>query len=159
VGEVTYLPGRQEFDGLKTEQVKRLKDLELEDSRLRTAVSDLTLDNSFCRRLLGKTVSPASSRRSMWSTFCPTSSSAGRSAHIRSKNGPEFVTKAVQEWIAVVGANQFRLPQLLILRYRFGCRLREGLQASEQQIASSLLPMAKQIGPSFDMHGVMADLT
>ena len=30
--------------GLKSEQVKRLKDLELENSRLRKAVSDLTLD-------------------------------------------------------------------------------------------------------------------
>ena len=30
--------------GLKTEQVKRLKDLELENSRLRKAVSDLTLN-------------------------------------------------------------------------------------------------------------------
>jgi hypothetical protein len=29
---------------LKSEQVKRLKDLELENSRLRKAVSDLTLD-------------------------------------------------------------------------------------------------------------------
>jgi len=38
------LPLRQEFGGLKTEQVKRLKDLELENSRLRKAVSDLTLD-------------------------------------------------------------------------------------------------------------------
>jgi hypothetical protein len=36
--------GNQEFGGLKTEQVKRLKDLELENSRLRKAVSDLTLD-------------------------------------------------------------------------------------------------------------------
>jgi cell shape-determining protein MreC len=32
------------FVGLKTEQVKRLKDLELENSQLRKAVSDLTLD-------------------------------------------------------------------------------------------------------------------
>ena len=38
------LPLRQEFGGLKTEQVKRPKDLELENSRLRKAVSDLTLD-------------------------------------------------------------------------------------------------------------------
>jgi putative transposase len=29
----------------------------------------------------------------------------GVSAHIRSDNGPEFVAKAVQEWIAVAGAN------------------------------------------------------
>jgi putative transposase len=41
---VTYYRWRQEFGGLKTEQVKRLKDLELENSRLRKAVSDLTLD-------------------------------------------------------------------------------------------------------------------
>ena len=31
---------RQEFGGLKTEQIKRLKDLELENSRLRKAVSE-----------------------------------------------------------------------------------------------------------------------
>ena len=42
VSEVTYYWWRQEFGGLKTEQVKRLKDLELENSRLRKA--HLTLD-------------------------------------------------------------------------------------------------------------------
>jgi hypothetical protein len=40
VSEVTYYRWRQEFGGLKTEQMKRLKDLELENSRLRKAVSD-----------------------------------------------------------------------------------------------------------------------
>ena len=35
---------RQEYGGLKIEQVKRLKELELENTRLRKAVSDLTLD-------------------------------------------------------------------------------------------------------------------
>ena len=44
VSEVTFYRWRQEFGGLKTDQVKRLKDLELENSRLRKAVSDLTLD-------------------------------------------------------------------------------------------------------------------
>ena len=44
VSDVTYYRWRQEFGGLKSEQVKRLKDLELENSRLRKAVSDLTLD-------------------------------------------------------------------------------------------------------------------
>src|SRR5439155_23223780 len=44
VSEVTYYRWRQEFGGLKSEQVKRLKDLELENSRLRKAVSDFTLD-------------------------------------------------------------------------------------------------------------------
>ena len=44
VSEVTYYRWRQEYGGLKTEQVKRLKELETENSRLRKAVSDLTLD-------------------------------------------------------------------------------------------------------------------
>ena len=44
VSEVTFYRWRQEFGGLKIEQVKRLKDLELENGRLRKVVSDLTLD-------------------------------------------------------------------------------------------------------------------
>ena len=44
VSEVTYYRWRQEFGGLKIEQVKRLKGLELENIRLRKVVSDLTLD-------------------------------------------------------------------------------------------------------------------
>ena len=44
VSEVTYYRWRQEYGGLKAEQVKRLKELEQENSRLRRAVSDLTLD-------------------------------------------------------------------------------------------------------------------
>ena len=44
VSEVTYYRWRQEFGDLKSDQVKRLKDLETENNRLRRAVSDLTLD-------------------------------------------------------------------------------------------------------------------
>jgi len=44
VTEVTYYRWRQEVGGLKSNQVKRLKDLERENTRLRRAVSDLTLD-------------------------------------------------------------------------------------------------------------------
>jgi len=44
VTEVTYYRWRQEFGGLKSDQVRRLKDLEAENARLRRAVSDLTLD-------------------------------------------------------------------------------------------------------------------
>ena len=44
VSEVTYYRWRQEYGGLKADQVKRLKQLEQENSRLRRAVSDLTLD-------------------------------------------------------------------------------------------------------------------
>ncbi len=44
VTEVTYYRWRQEFGGLKSDQVKKLKELEAENARLRRAVSDLTLD-------------------------------------------------------------------------------------------------------------------
>jgi transposase-like protein len=44
VTEVTYYRWRKEFGGLKADQVKRLKDLETENARLRKAVADLTLD-------------------------------------------------------------------------------------------------------------------
>ena len=44
VTEVTYYRWRQEYGGLRSDQVKRMKELEAENTRLRRAVSDLTLD-------------------------------------------------------------------------------------------------------------------
>ena len=44
VTEVTYYRWRNEYGGLKGDQVKRLKELEVENTRLRRAVSDLTLE-------------------------------------------------------------------------------------------------------------------
>ena len=44
VTEATYYRWRAEYGGLKLDQVRRLKQLEQENSRLRRAVSDLTLE-------------------------------------------------------------------------------------------------------------------
>ena len=44
VSEQSYYRWRKEYGGLKTDQAKRLKDLEKENARLRKAVSNLTLD-------------------------------------------------------------------------------------------------------------------
>ena len=41
---MTYYRWRREYGGLQMDQVKRMKGLELENQRLRKAVSDLTLD-------------------------------------------------------------------------------------------------------------------
>jgi transposase-like protein len=49
VTEVTYYRWRSEYGGLKGDQVKRLKELETENARLRRAVSDLTLDKQILR--------------------------------------------------------------------------------------------------------------
>ena len=63
VTEVTYYRWRKEYGGLKGDQVKRLKDLEKENERLRRAVSDLTLEKLILRRgRLGKLLSPARRR-------------------------------------------------------------------------------------------------
>ncbi len=44
VTEVTYYRWRQEYGGLKSDQIKRMKELETENQRLRKAIADLTLD-------------------------------------------------------------------------------------------------------------------
>ena len=44
ITEVTYSRWRQEYGGLKSDQVKRVKELETENQRLRKAIADLTLD-------------------------------------------------------------------------------------------------------------------
>lgn len=44
VSDVTYHRWRSEFGGLGSDQVRRMKELEVENQRLRKAVSDLTLD-------------------------------------------------------------------------------------------------------------------
>lgn len=44
ISDVTYYRWRKEYGGMTTTQVKRLKELEKENQRLRKAVSDLTLD-------------------------------------------------------------------------------------------------------------------
>lgn len=44
ITEQTYYRWRNEYGGLKIDQVKRLKELERENTRLKRAVADLTLD-------------------------------------------------------------------------------------------------------------------
>ena len=44
ISDVSYYRWRKRYGGMTTSQVKRLKELEKENQRLRKAVSDLTLD-------------------------------------------------------------------------------------------------------------------
>ncbi len=44
VSEQTYYRWRKEYGVMKTDQARRMKDLEKENGRLRRAISDLTLD-------------------------------------------------------------------------------------------------------------------
>ena len=50
--EQSYYRWRKEYGGLKSDQAKRLKDLEKENARLRKAVSDLTLDKMILNEAL-----------------------------------------------------------------------------------------------------------
>ena len=79
VTEVTYYRWRQEFGGLKSDQVKRLKDLETENTRLRRAVSDLTLDKLILQEAArGNYCAPrvAAPVSSMFDESCPSPSAA-----------------------------------------------------------------------------------
>ena len=49
VTEPSYYRWRSEYGGLKVDQVKRLKELERENARMRKAVSDLTLEKLILR--------------------------------------------------------------------------------------------------------------
>jgi transposase-like protein len=52
ISEQTYYRWRKEYGGLKTTQAKRMKDLEKENSRLKKAVADLTLDKLILQEAL-----------------------------------------------------------------------------------------------------------
>ncbi len=80
---------RKEFGGLKSDQVKRLKESEKENERLRKAVSGSTESchhrtlSTFCRICLSCAACPDTSAQEMVL---------------------EFVAKAVRDWITAVGA-------------------------------------------------------
>jgi transposase-like protein len=52
ISEQSYYRWRRDYGGLKTTQAKRIKDLERENSRLKKAVADLTLDKLILREAL-----------------------------------------------------------------------------------------------------------
>ena len=52
IAEQTYYRWRKEYGGMKTVQVKRLKDLERENGRLKKAVAELTLDKLILKEAL-----------------------------------------------------------------------------------------------------------
>ena len=51
VSEVTFNRRRNQYGGMKAEEMKRLKELEAENARLKRAVADLTLDNQILKEV------------------------------------------------------------------------------------------------------------
>jgi len=52
IAEQTYYRWRKEYGGMKTAQIRKLKDLEKENTRLKRAVADLTLDKLILKEAL-----------------------------------------------------------------------------------------------------------
>ena len=52
VSEQSYYRWRKQYGGLKISQVKRMKDIERENTRLKKAVADLTLDKVILKEAL-----------------------------------------------------------------------------------------------------------
>lgn len=51
VSKDTYYRWRKEFGGMQIDQVKKLKDLEKENARLKKIVADMALDNSILKEV------------------------------------------------------------------------------------------------------------
>ena len=51
VSEQSYYRWRREYGGLKVDQVRRLRELEAENGRLKRAVADLTLDKQILQEV------------------------------------------------------------------------------------------------------------
>ena len=49
ITEQTYYRWRKEYGGVRTDQVKRLKEVEKENARLKKLVADLSLDNAILK--------------------------------------------------------------------------------------------------------------
>ncbi len=49
ISEQTYYRWRKEYGGLRTDQARRLKELEKENTQLKRLVADLSLDNAILR--------------------------------------------------------------------------------------------------------------
>ena len=54
ISEQTYYKWRKEYGGMKVDQAKRLKELEVENSRLKKLVADLTLDKDILKEAASK---------------------------------------------------------------------------------------------------------
>ena len=52
IAEQTYYRWRAEYGGMQTDQLKRLKELETENNRLKKAVADLTLDKQILKEAI-----------------------------------------------------------------------------------------------------------
>ena len=52
VTEQTYYRWRKEYGGMRTSQVRKLKDLEKENARLKKLVADLSLDKAILKEAL-----------------------------------------------------------------------------------------------------------
>lgn len=51
VSEPTYYRWKREYGGMGSDQLKKLKDMEKENARLKKAVADLTLDNQILKEV------------------------------------------------------------------------------------------------------------
>ena len=51
IGEATFHRWREQYGGMKASEAKRLKELELENARLKKLVADLALDNAMLKEI------------------------------------------------------------------------------------------------------------
>ncbi len=89
VTEQTYYRWRREYGGMRIDEVKRLKELEKENTRLKRLVADFSLDNAILKEAdEAKLLNPLK-RRKMVDTILKTLKVSER-RHVESRNRPEL---------------------------------------------------------------------
>ena len=67
ISQATYFNWKKKYAGLLPTEMKRLKQLEDENARLKKIVADLTLDREMLRDVIRRTEGPRSERSEAWS--------------------------------------------------------------------------------------------
>lgn len=76
--DASYYLWRSKFGGMSVSDAKRLKELEIENSRLKKLLADALLENEVTREVLRKTLIPTSGRPLLTSLEINVNQSSGR---------------------------------------------------------------------------------
>ena len=91
VSEATFNRWRNQYGGMKSEEAKRLKSLEGENSRLKKLLAEAELDKAMLKEALNRLAE-------LFVIY-------GVPKFIRSDNGPEFVAISIQTWLSMMKVN------------------------------------------------------
>jgi putative transposase len=98
ISEATYYVWRKKYGGLMPSEMRRLKQLEEENSTLKKLVADLSLDKEMLRLALAIDARYSYRGADVVATLDQAAQETGYPKIIRLDNGPEFISKELDLW-------------------------------------------------------------